>query len=132
MATTFVEGTDGAITFATGYSVCPTAWTVNFAAEDVETTCLGDAWKTRIAGLKEWGGTFTTRLTTSLSGWSSEAVGLSLGTAAASVTFTAISGTTIAGSIIVTGADVSLAIGGAAGEISFTFVGTGVPTTVGA
>lgn len=58
-ATGIVSGVDGGATFATGYVAEITSWTLNIIAEVVDTTGLGSAWKTKIAGVKDWNGTFT-------------------------------------------------------------------------
>ena len=52
-----VAGKDGAVTFASGYVAKVQSWTIDMAAEDVDTTALGQTWKTRLAGVKEWSGT---------------------------------------------------------------------------
>jgi hypothetical protein len=124
-----VSGKDGSITFATGYVVDTTEWTVDAAAEEVETTALGDKWKTWIAGVKEWSGSYTaladdTLVATSGTVGVAGGTGFNLGNAAATATFKFGSNDSLTGTIFITGASANAAIGGTASSFTFTFRGT--------
>jgi hypothetical protein len=135
---TVVSGVDGAVTFQTGYDQKATSWTINVEAEDVDTTALGERWRTHLAGVYGWSGTYTAwvdaaSITASAGAGATGITGTGIGGAtqghmafgqtAAAATFTMASGTTFSGNIIITGIDGNLATAAGAGEFTFTFVG---------
>lgn len=132
-ATGQVSGVDGSITFATGYVVGCNAWTLSFTAEDVVTTALGASWATRIGGVKDWSGTFTTQINSS-SLASMEGVALGGTPASADFTFdgTATTDGEFSGSILITGGTVNVGVASGPSTITFDFVGSGELTITAA
>jgi hypothetical protein len=125
---TVVSGVNGGVTFDVGYEQKATSWTVNIEAEDVDITALGERWRTHLAGVYGWSGTYTAwidpaSITASLT--ATTAGGMAFGQSAATAVFTMASGTTFTGTIIITGIDGNLATASGAGEFTVTFVGDG-------
>jgi hypothetical protein len=125
-ATGIVSGKDGSITFASGYVVNCTAWTLNITAEDVVTTPIGGAWATRLGGVKDWSGTFTCVVDSSSL---ASIEGMNIGAAAATADFTfdatATTDGEFSGTIVITGADVSVGANAGPSTVTFTFGGSG-------
>ena len=49
------HGKDGSITWAgTGDTTIVTSWSLDATADTAEVSCMGDDWKSYIAGLKDW------------------------------------------------------------------------------
>jgi len=128
-ATGNVSGIDGAITFAAGYVVKCTAWTLDVVAEDADLTPIGTAWRIKKGGLKEWSGSFDCQINSS-SLQSLEGLGLGGTASAAKFTFddTAADDGEFQGTIVITGSTSSVAVGAGATTVTFTFVGSGALT----
>ena len=56
-----VAGTDGAITFGSGYATKITQWEVTAEAAILDATGMGDAWDIKLGGRKSWSGTITAK-----------------------------------------------------------------------
>ena len=129
-ATGIVAGVDGSITYTSGYTTKVTSWQITVAVEDVDTTALGDDWRSRIPGLQEWSGTYTALIDTDQ--FTGSVGDLGIGAAAASADFIfdepASTDGKLAGSIVITGVDVGVSVGSGASTATFTFVGSGALT----
>lgn len=121
-----VSGIDGAVAFATGYAASVTDWTITIAVEDLDTTSLGNAWRTHQPGLKSWNGNFTAHLDSAAADTLTE---IAVGESAATATFTFGSGDTVVGSIMVTDFQYSVGTGNGPSQVTCTFVGSGAPTS---
>jgi len=134
-----VSGKDATITYVNGYVAKCTAWTLDIAVEDVDTSEIGDDWRTRTWGLQEWSGTFTTQIDTGSSGGSTtggfgttgagtapRSIGVGIAPAAANFIFDEPAGTAgeFTGSIMITGVSNTISVGGGATVATFTFVGS--------
>jgi len=125
-----VSGKDATITYAAGYVQKCTAWTLDIAAEDVDTTPLGADWRTRTWGIQEWSGTFTCQIQTSggsafgTTGMTS--IGIGIAPSTASFIFDDPAGTDgkFSGNIMITGVSNTVSVGGGATTATFTFVGS--------
>ena len=126
-----VSGTSGGVTFASGYTTKVLSWTVNAATEEVDTSALGDAWKSFVVGISEWSGTYNcladeAELTNTA--LTAAANSLNFGQAAAAASFVYDSDGTVGGeldgSIIITGADFGAQTAGGANTLDITFRGT--------
>jgi len=117
-----VTGSLGSVTFATGYAANVNKWTIKYssAAEDVTDFVDGAAGNRSFipSGIKEWSGSYGAVLdgTTKL---------VAPGAAAATATFTATTGRTYGGSIIVTTVDIGEVEVGKAIPVAVTFQGSG-------
>lgn len=107
-------------------------WLVNLAAEELETTPLGSAFRTWVPGLREWSGTYDCYLdgaSVSSSPNTDYSLGnLHLGAVAASANFViedTAQDAELIGDIIITGAELSVNQGGSPNTINFTFRGSG-------
>ena len=75
-----VAGTDGAITFSSGYATKITQWEVTAEAAILDATGMSDSWDRKLGGRKSWAGTITAK-------WDSTVqTDASLGSAPAAVT----------------------------------------------
>lgn len=118
-----INGQGGSVSFGAGsqYDQNVTGFTLNIVEEALETTVFGASARTfKSSGVQSWSGTYTCYLddTTAISG---------TGTAAATLTLTATSGRTYAGSAIVTQIGVSQTFDGIP-TAAFSFQGTGALT----
>lgn len=126
-----IAGINADVTFASGYDQKATSWTINIEAEDIDITALSERWRTHLAGVYGWSGTYTAwidaaSLTGSNTGITGTGAGnLGFGQTSAAATFTMVSGDTFTGNIIITGIDGNVATAAGAGEFTFTFVGDG-------
>ena len=130
--TGIVSGKDGALTFATGYTVGCNGWTLEVTAEEVDTSPLGTAWKTGIGGVKSWGGTFNA-IIHSASLTSVTDFDIADTPSSIELTFDTTSSTDgeFTGNVVITGASVNAAVEGGPQTITFTFKGTaGLTITV--
>jgi len=131
-----VSGKDGNITFASGYATKTTAWTLDIAVEDVDTTALGDDWRSRVNGVQEWSGTYTAQIDSTAFGGGGTGttavtqIGVGLAPAAAVFIFDEPAATdgSFLGTIMITGVSNSVSVGGGAATSTFTFVGSGTLT----
>lgn len=132
-ATGIVSGINGRMTFTTGYATKVTAWTLNIDVAIVDTTALGDTWRSRIAGLKEWSGTATAIINSSVAGSLTD-LGIGEAPAVASFVFDDNSGTdgTFHGSIIIGKCAVNVGVGDQASTFTFDFFGSSTLTLVAA
>jgi hypothetical protein len=120
-----LTGKSGAITFATGYDQHCNNWTIEISTDVFEDTELGDSWRTRVVGINEWSGSFDCALDEDSF---SNLTAAGIGEAAASASFQYAGATgQISGSIVITGATINATTTGA-NSVSFTFVGSGIPT----
>jgi len=124
------SGKDGRVVFATGYVTNVISWSIDFAAEALETTAfVGNyAYRSYVAGLRNWSGSYECYLDSSTKV-------IRPGKAAAAATFRAKEGgtstaVTYTGSIIITGVNPSVAVDGVA-SVTFNFQGTGVMVITG-
>ncbi len=132
-----LKGTDADITFASGYRAGAQSWEVELDAEIIETTRLGDKWRTKIGGVRNWRGSFTCQIesgsnfggagTTS----GTRTIGMGAGDTTqtpAAATFKLGATNSIIGNIIVTRARVTTAVGnGQASAVAFDFEGSDIP-----
>ena len=128
-ATGNVSGINGAVTFAAGYTVKCTAWSLDIAVEDIDITALGSAWRSKRGGIKEWSGSFDCQVNSaSLSSMGN--FGLGGAASAAKFTFDDVATTDgeFQGSIIITGSTTNVAVGSGATTVTFTFVGSSTLT----
>lgn len=129
-----VSGTFGSVTNASGYASAINAWTIDVAVAEQDITSWDDAssgviWRNRIAGIREWSGTFSGLLdAAAIASGGSDGYGLG-DELSATFTIDGVAATpgTIAGTVIITGVSHNVDIANP-GTISFTFVGKGAPT----
>jgi hypothetical protein len=113
-----VAGCGGSLTF-TNLTAGVKNWTVNYACDVLETTDFADSCKrTYIAGLTGWTATATAN-------W--DAANTADAGDSAMLTLTADTGKTYAGTAIITGLDVNVAVDGV-NTASYTFQGSGTLT----
>ena len=135
-----VSGKDGSITYANGYVAKCSEWTINISVDSVDKTALGDDWRGRLGGIKEWSGSYTTVVDTSESPWGTaggdNVTDLGIGIAASSATFIfdepATTDGSFSGNIFITGCTVNATTAGGATTASFDFEGDGALTLTGA
>ena len=127
-----VSGTKGSVVFTNGYQTKVTAWTINAATEEVDTSALGEAWKSFIPGISEWSGTYNCLADEgglAAGALTATANKLQFGMAPASATFsfdtTGAVGGALSGTIMVTGADFGSQTAGGANTLDITFRGSG-------
>lgn len=116
-----VAGTDGLVTFASGYATKITQWEVTAEAAILDATGMGDAWDIKLGGRKTWSGTITAKWDSTIQ------TDASLGSAAAAVTLRFSNEGTdgeITGSIIISNINYSVSQDDA-NNVSFSFAGTG-------
>lgn len=124
-----LAGTEGKVTFATGYATSATGWNVTFSAEIVDTTswdgyASGSIWRSKTGGVKNWSGSYTALVDETAD------VTAALGGAPATAEFELDQGEVtsyIVGTITVTDIAVSNAFDGRA-EVTISFEGSGAPT----
>jgi len=126
-ATKTVSGKDAGITFAGGYVVKCSAWTVWYECEEVDNSGLGDDWEEVLGGIKRWGGTFTCNMNSaSLSTLSNLAVGAAVSTADFIFDATATTDGKLSGTILVQRCEVAATTNsGRPIALTFTFRGSG-------
>jgi predicted secreted protein len=114
-----VSGTEGSVTFASGYAATLNTWSVNAEGQSLDATAFGDPWDRKVGGRKSWSGAFS-------GVWESSSTtdGALAGAAAAATFKFKSSAGTITGNIIITGIDYTVSID-AANQIAFTFDGDG-------
>ena len=121
-----VAGTEGLVTFATGYSTKIVSWDVTAEAAILDATGMGDSWDRKLGGRKTWNGNITAK-------WDSTSTTdrrLGGGNATAFFRFSdATTDGTIGGKIIVSNINFSVGIDDA-NNISFTFMGDGTMSVV--
>ena len=121
-----ISGVDGDAVFNSS-TVKITGWTLNVsqATKDV-TDSSSSSWKEKLPdGFSEWGGTFEGFV---IDGTNTQVVGTS-----ATLTLTAETGVTYAGTAILTSKDLSLTVsGGDAHKVAYSFEGDGVLTETNA
>lgn len=125
-----VAGQGGEVEFASGYAVKIDTWSITASAAELDITGFEDAdangniWRSFMGGVKEWRGTYSGKLDSD----TSFITGLG-GTAAAATFYfdNSTDDTEINGSIVIIDAEVTVSIGSVQ-TVSFTFVGSGVPT----
>ena len=116
-----VNGTTGNVTFGTGYTTNVKAWRLNFRGAALDSSAFDTgAAKAFIPGQTEWAGSYDCFL-------DGTAVTVAPGAAAAAATFTASTGRTYAGSIIVTSVSPVVVIDGI-NQVTIDFQGTGALT----
>lgn len=123
-----VSGKDATFTYATGYAESVRDWTINVVIENVDTTKLGDAWKTSRYGVGEWSGTFTTLVEDDNFGTGDSIGDLGLLEDAAAAVFVFSDQTTdgsFTGNIVITGLDSTATVAGGATTATFSFQGSG-------
>jgi hypothetical protein len=132
------SGRDGNVVFAGGYATKILDWTVDATAETVDTTSMGDSWRTSINGVKAWSGTYTAHLDSSVLSTaetleSSSVFGLGAAAGSATFNFDSDAGTATAGGfegdIVITGASINAQVGDQSTRVTFTFQGTGELST---
>jgi len=124
--TGIVSGINADITFAGGYVVKTSAWTIDASAGVIDTTALGDDWRTKIGGLKDWSGTFSC-IVDSSSLRSLE--GLALGVAPSAAVFIfdeeATTDGSFGGTILIESFSVAPSVGDTPTTITFNYQGSG-------
>lgn len=137
-----VAGTEGSVTFANGYVLNATAWTISIEADEVDITSWEDygvstdaaarlaSWDAYLGGRKRWSGTYTCVFDSDTAPYTNTSP-LGMTAAAATATFTidsnAVQDSTFSGTIIVTGVEATNDVSDAA-RITFSFRGTGALT----
>jgi hypothetical protein len=116
------SGIDGAVAFTTGYTTKATNWTLDIGVEDVDTSALGETWRSHITGIQEWSGTYEVLTATGIA--SSTLGGIGVGEAPASATFTLGTGDVFSGTIMITNVSTTAATGSGPTTMTFTFVGS--------
>lgn len=112
------HGKGGSATFAGGAVVGNLlSWSIDITADIAEITDMGDNWKSRLSGFKDWSATL--ECLTDSTGTGGVSV---VGGAAAALVITAASGDTYTGNAICTGITSSADANDAA-KVSFSFVG---------
>lgn len=115
-----ITGAGGSVTFATGYAANVHEWAITLEADIHEKTDFTDGasgWKAFLAGLKGWSGTYSAYLddTTPI---------VAPGAAAATATFTIVSGQTLSGNIIVKSLESVVPVGDMT-KVTVSFQGDG-------
>lgn len=135
-----VAGTEGTITFADGYAVKVTAWTISIEADEVDITSWDEygpsadaaarlaSWDAYLGGRKRWSGTYTAVFDSATAPYTSTTpLGMTDGAASATFTIDENATTTASeftGTIIITGIEATNDVSDAA-RITFSFRGTG-------
>lgn len=128
-ATGKICGVDGGLTWSGGITTKIQNWTINYEAEEIQQTGLGDTWEEVFGGIKKWGGTFTVLFdSSSVSAITQFKVGAAVSTADFIFDATATTDGKLSGTILITGATPTVGTGGAASTIAFTFKGSGAMT----
>ncbi len=113
-----IAGKNGNVTFATGYTTGVYTWTIDYTADALDSTAYTSlGFYDYIPGLKGWSGTYGCRL-------DNVAIVDHPGMEAAAATFTAVTGITYTGSIIITGISIATPVDGIC-EVTFTYQGSG-------
>lgn len=116
-------GADGSVTFSAGNVVNVHGFNLSYKADALEKTDFVDSAtgvRTYLPGLKDWSGTYVAWL-------DDTAVQKAPGDTAATITMTATTGRTFAGSAIVTSLDFGVVVDGMT-EVTTTFQGSGALT----
>ncbi len=117
-----ISGITGSVTYAAGYVTNAHQWEADLTGEALETTPFspGSNYRTRIAGLLDWNGSYTC--------WINATGALPSAGTSGSATFVAVSGRQYAGTILVTSARAGVAADGSQRNLTVTWVGAAVPT----
>lgn len=114
-----ITGKNGSVTFDTGYVLHVKSWTIDYIGDVIDTSDFVDSaagYRTFLPGVTSWSGSYEATL--------DESTGVTgPGADPASATFTAASGRTYIGNIIVTSVSPSLVFDGEA-TVSISFQGT--------
>lgn len=113
------SGKSGSVDCGSNWDTEVKSFTINIGQQALESTAFGDSWREFVVGLQDWSGSYTANLDTSTT--------LTWLTSAATATFTASSGRTYTGLIIVTGLNPAVNVDGVA-EVTVNFQGTGALT----
>ena len=111
-----IAGKDGAVAIASTGTLHLRQWSLNYAQAAIDTTAFGDAARAKVPGIKEFRGTARGAL--------DSATAPALPTTTVAATFTAASGRTWIGNVVVTEITPDVSIDGEA-QVSFTFEGDG-------
>jgi len=125
------HGKEGAVKVATNAVYHVTEWSIDFGVAADETTTFGDDWKTFIAGLGEWTGSFSGSYDyTDTNG--QKAIQDLIVTAAPTATLATMrfyvnASNYYSGTIFFTGLSINLSVSGVA-SFTITFTGSGAPS----
>ena len=113
-----ITGTQGNVTFLTGYTTGVYSWTIDYVADALEsTTFTSGGYRDYIVGLLSWGGTYECRL--------DDAIPIRHpGRPRAIASFLAHPGVIYVGNIIITGVSLGVAVDGVC-SATFTYQGSG-------
>ena len=111
-----VSGLGGSVTYANGTVTHVKSWTVNSTCDGVDVTAFTNATRARVAGMKDWSGSYEG----TLEGAAAMPIADSIGAA----TFTLTGAVALSGSLVVTSVDESVAVDGEA-TYTVNFEGNG-------
>jgi len=117
-----INGMTGSVTFAAGYVTNAHQWEADVTGEALDTTGFSPTnnYRTRIAGLLDWSGSYTC--------WADGTTPLTTAGLSGAATFVAETGRQYSGTILVTSARTGIAADGSQRTITVTWVGAANPT----
>jgi len=117
-----INGMIGNVSMSGAYVTNVHQWEADLTAEALDTTPFSPTsnYRTRIAGLKDWSGSFTS--------WADDTQALLEAGVVASLVLTATTSRTYTGSALITSVRTGIAADGSQRTVTSTFVGAGAPT----